>query len=243
MDEAILARWRRVLRNLDPFEPSRAELYVAPKHGCAADVVGDFLDDPVGCRKFLLIGATGGGKSSELREIARKLEGHATLVTIDLDASGINAPSVSAFDLLYMSGLQLLRTLPLEQAEPLFHTLQARYGEDEASALGDLKTSWAGLAQFAEAAGGIARAMGAAAAVAGVDLGEGGAAAQATLAVGGSVIKQIATTLGLRSKPTGVVAETSPLGRSLHDVCVEIERACRKGNTLPLCVLIDGLEK
>lgn len=199
--------------------------------------------DPVACRKFLLIGATGGGKSSELREIDRRLRGKAILVTIDLDASGINAASVSAFDLLYISALQLLRMVPQEQAEPLFHKLRERYAGDEAPALGDLKTSWAGLSQFAEAAGGVAGAMGTAAAAGGVDLGDAAAGAEAALSFGGALISQLGAGLRLRSKPAGVVAETSPMGRSLQEVCIEIARACRKPNQLPLCVLMDGLEK
>lgn len=243
MDDAIRTRWIRVLRNLRPNQPPPEGLYVEPRHGCAAAIVDDFLVDPVACRKFLLIGATGGGKSSELREIARRLRDQATLVTIDLDASGVNATTVSAFDLLYISALQLLRTLPQEDAEPLFQKLRTRYAGEEGPQLGDLKTAWGGLSQFAEAAGGVATAMGGAAAAAGVDLGAVATGAAAALSLGGNLMGQVGAGVRLRSKSSGVVAETSPMGRSLQEVCVEIARVCRRPNSLPLCLLIDGLEK
>ena len=63
-----------------------------------------------------MVGARGGGKSSELRAISRALTGKARPVEVDLDERGVNAASVSAFDILYISALALLRLVP-EEAE------------------------------------------------------------------------------------------------------------------------------
>jgi hypothetical protein len=50
--------------------------------------------------------------------------------------------------------------------------------------------------------------------------------------------------LRLLSRPSGVVAESSPQGRSLQEIADQIARTVRsKDNNLPICVLIDGLEK
>jgi hypothetical protein len=83
-------------------------------------------------------------------------------------------------------------------------------------------------------------ATGAVAAAAGVDIGTAAGAAAAGLGFGGTVLDQIGSGVRLRSQPAGVVAETSPRGRALQDICSEIARACREANELPICVLIDG---
>ena len=243
MDEALRARWIMLLRSLRPNDPPPPELYVEPRHGCASSVAADLLSDPAACRKFLLVGARGGGKSTELRAIARKLSGRSTTITIDLDASGINASSVSAFDLLYIAAVQILRRAPADLAKPLFEKLKKCYAGEEAPALGDLRTSWDGLAQFAEVSGKVAVAMGGASVAAGVDIQDAAQYAEAVLAFGGAGLSQIATGLRLRSERAGVVAETSPMGRALQDVCTEIVQACRSVSQLPICVVIDGLEK
>lgn len=244
MGDAIRTRWIRVLQNLRPLEPSPEALYVEPRHGCAASIVTDFLIDPTACRKFLLVGPTGGGKSSDLRAVARKLRDKATLVMIDLDASGISAASVSAFDLLYMSAVQILRFVPRkDDAEKLFAELKAAYARGEEDALGSLETSWEGLAQFADVSSKVAAGMGAVSTAAGVPIDVAAAGATAALGTGSAMLTQIGTGLRLRSRLAGVVAETSPEGRALQDICGKIARVCRSDGKPPICVLIDGLEK
>ena len=218
---------RRLLRPEAP--PEDMDLYVKPEHGCADAIVRGLLRDPATNPKFLLVGARGGGKSTELRAIRRGLGDHLVVTEIDLDRSGVAAASVTALDLLYISALALLRHLPTEEAKPLFDRLKQAYGEADADSLGDLPTALDGVAGFAMAAGGVALAAGAAA---------GGA----PLIAGGLAV--FATALRLLPGRRQVVAESSPLGRQVQSAAVEIARAVRTHlDGRPLCVLIDGLEK
>jgi energy-coupling factor transporter ATP-binding protein EcfA2 len=226
-------RWRSLLRELRPeFPPPDMRLYVKPGHGCADEVVRDFLADPTACPKFLLVGPKGGGKSTELRAISAALKGKAGLVEIDLDRSGVTPSAISAYDLLYISALALLGRLGREDATPLFQELSLRYagGDREAQqGLGDLSTALGGVATFAGAATALATTVGLATGVAPV------AGATAALASQG---------LRLLGRTFGVVAESSPQGRSLQEIAERIARTVRdKENNLPICVLIDGLEK
>jgi hypothetical protein len=208
------------------------KLYVKPGHGCRDEVVRDFLADPAACPKFLLVGARGGGKSTELRAISLALKGKATLFEIDLDRSGVTASTVSAYDLLYISALALLRRLSAEEAEPLYQELSLRYagGDKEAQkGLGDLSTALGGVATFAGAATALATTAGLVT----------GAAPML-----GAAATAVSQGLRLLGKPSGVVAESSPQGRSLQEITERIARVVRtKEENLPICVLIDGLEK
>ena len=140
-------QWRSLLQVLHEETPlSDFRLYVKPKRGCADGIAQELLDDPNGRQKFLLAGARGGGKSTELRAVAALLGKQMTLVTVDLDASDIAAPSVSAHDLLYVTGVALLGQVPRAAAQPLFVELKKSYAGAEAEKLGDLDTALKGIA-------------------------------------------------------------------------------------------------
>ena len=229
-------RWTGLLNELHEDKPpaNMDALYVRPSRSCADSIVQEFLAQPAACPKFLLVGARGGGKSTELHAIGRKLNGRATLVGIDLDRSGVRAASVSAYDLLYISALALLQYVPETDREPLYGELAKRYAdkqtkEEAKSELGNLSTALGGIATFATAAVAVAT---------GTDLTSGVVPVVAELAKAGS------SGLRLLSNPSGVVAETSPRGRQLQESCEQVALAVRKANKArPLCVLIDGLEK
>ena len=145
---------------------------------------------------------------------------------------------MSAFDILYISALALLRLVPEEaEAGRLYHELLLCYaGGDEkrCAELGELKNALSGLADFAGRAAGVATAATA--------LGPA-VAPMAAAAIGVGV-----TAIGLRllvdkTGESGVVAETSPSGRALQETCVKIARRARERDQLPLCVLVDGLEE
>src|SRR5437660_7865220 len=100
MTDAV-ERWRSALLYLREESPlADMSLYVRPKHGVADAVCGRIIADPTFPHKFLLAGARGGGKSTELRQIARLLGERVAVASIDLDRSGIGALSVTAFDLV-----------------------------------------------------------------------------------------------------------------------------------------------
>jgi hypothetical protein len=231
-------KWRKLVQDLEPNVPANRNLYVKSGTSPADTIVQDLLAAPGAFPKVLLVGARGGGKSSELRAISRALEGKARTVEIDLDRSGVEASSVSAFDILYVCALALLRFLPDDaQTDGFYKELSLRYAggdTDRQRQLGELRTALSGIADFA---GGAAKVAGAATA-----LGAGAApVAAGAIAVG-------VTSIGLRllvgrAGEGGVVAETSPSGRALQETCVKIARRVREGDRLPLCVLIDGLEK
>jgi hypothetical protein len=228
MAGVTVERWRLLLRNLREDVPLHdMALYVKPPRGCADDIASALVDDPPANKKYLLIGARGGGKSTELRRIASQVVQHFALAEIDLDASGIAATNVSAFDLLYISALCLLQHVPDAQRHPLFQELVRTYGGEDATKLGDVKNALEGIVTFAKAA---------ASAAAAVTLPGAGPLA---IAAAGEVVHS-----GLKLKETkGVVAESSPLGRSLQAICTKIARAAQTNRGRPLCVLVDGLEK
>lgn len=222
-------RWRSLLRLLQPDRPpDNMNVYVSPAKSSAESICQGFTADPTARHKCLLVGARGGGKSTELREVFRRLDGHATRVTIDLDASGISAAAVSAFDLLYISGLALLKLVTDNERNALFGSLSKAYAGNDHNALGEVNEAVAGLVSFAQAT-------------------EGFAAAIDVLATGGAVstsINVVRQGLRLFGNSKEVVAESSPRGRTLQAVCRDIARLVHDTpGAKPICLLIDGLEK
>lgn len=209
--------------------PDDMRMYVRPSRSSAEEICNAFLADPTARHKFLLVGARGGGKSTELRAVARGLEGLATLMTIDLDASGVSATAVSAFDLLYISGVALLaRVADADERKALFAELARAYADDEHEKLGSVQDALGGLVSFASATEAVVKAA---------DLASGGLVST-TL----DVVNKGFRLLGGARDPE-VIAETSPRGRTLQAACQAIARKVRAAETAPLCVLVDGLEK
>ncbi len=221
---------RQLLRQDKPL--SDMTLYVSPSRSCAQEITDEVIQARGTRPKFLLVGARGGGKSTELRAIGSKLSGKATTASIDLDASGINATSVSAFDLLYLSSLGFLSHIHDEDLKVrLFSDLAKAYAPDNQShELGTVRDALSGIATFAETAGKAALAVG---------LLAGGvpaiAAAGTAVAAGLKLLHQNRQT---------IVAESSPKGRALQSVADGIAaKVWQIRGQLPLCSLIDGLEK
>jgi hypothetical protein len=228
------SKWRELLQDLQPTIPANRNLYVKPGTSPSDKVVRTLLAAPGAFPKILLVGARGGGKSTELRAIARALEGRAQTVEIDLDRSGVNASSVSAFDILYVSALAVLRRVPEGNERDVFYKeLSLCYAGDteRQGKLGDLKTALSGIADFAGAAAKVAIG----ASVLGPAVGP--------VAAGAVAVGVVSIGLRLLVDQSGVVAETSPNGRALQEICAKIVRRVRAKDSLPLCVLIDGLEK
>ncbi len=230
--ESLEQRWRTLLSYLRPeAPPPDMALYVKPRRSCAEEVVRKLLADPEAYRKFLLVGAKGGGKSTELRAISQRLRSKMTLAEVDLDRSGVLAAAVSAYDLLYISALALLKRLPENEAQGLYDELSLRYAGGDTTArqgLGKLGEALAGIADFA----GMATTAASAAAL-----------APGMVPVIGAVTATMSKGLRLLSRPSEVVAETSPRGRSLQEIAEKIAQAVQAREQRPLCVLLDGLEK
>jgi predicted AAA+ superfamily ATPase len=66
-------RWRSLEQRLDDGRAATAEEYVHHQLSCADEVVRRLVRSRA-FSKILLVGARGGGKSSEMRESARQLE-------------------------------------------------------------------------------------------------------------------------------------------------------------------------
>ena len=230
--EELTQRWRILLSYFRPESPPPdMTLYVKPRRSCAEEVVYNLLAAPSANRKFLLVGGRGGGKSTELRRISHLLREKVVLAEIDLNRSGVLAAAVSAYDLLYISALALLKHLPEEDAEKLYEELATRYAGGDVEArkgLGKLSEALVGVADFTKSATETATALSLA-----TGLVPGAGMVAATLSVG----------LRLLSRPSDVVAETSPRGRSLQESAEKIARAVQQRVQRPLCVLIDGLEQ
>lgn len=77
---------------------------------------------------------------------------------MDLDASGVGAMHVSAFDLLYTSALAVLRLVPETDREPFFRKLRSVYAPDEQDGL-SAASALEGLAGLSTAAGAAAAGL------------------------------------------------------------------------------------
>jgi hypothetical protein len=222
-------QWIALKRLLDPWRPPLGvDLYVEPRRSPAPDIAGEMSADPASRRKVLLVGARGGGKSSELRRIRHLLGDQLAVAEVDLDRSGVGAGNVSALDLVYVSGVALLRFVEKGRARELFQNLQEAYADQdkEGSELGTFEQALAGIADF----GG---AVAAAAGVVGLAPGLALAAAPVLVATGRAI--------RLLSGVPGPIAETSPRGQRLLDAAKEVSEAVAT-NGRPPCVLVDGLE-
>jgi energy-coupling factor transporter ATP-binding protein EcfA2 len=231
MVEAVV-RWRSLVQQFRPdVPPADMSLYVRPSLSCAEDIERDLFIDHTACMKFLLVGSRGGGKSTELRAISGLLRKSFTLAEIDLDQSGVTASTVSAYDLVYIAALALLKHLPSSEGARLFNDLATSYaGSERRNELGELAAALEGLAGFT---GKLAVASAASGLLSG---------AAPVLAGGAGAIEATGTALRLVTG-SGVVAETSPRGREIQKISNEIVAAVRTATSRPICVLIDGLEK
>jgi hypothetical protein len=173
MPDSPLLRLRRAV-HLDRACPDDA--YVAPTESASREVARLLALDIDSNPKVLLIGPRGGGKSSELQAIRRELRSRFWVLGFDVDASGLSAANVSAFDILYLTSLCFLRCLrqlaPQEDAEALYRDLAQAYFESERSVGGpdallpaptenpeprpSLDEALSGLADFADTAMAVA---------------------------------------------------------------------------------------
>lgn len=230
---AVADVWKNAYSLLEPGRPpSDFSLYVRPEKSCATYVMDELNIAPAQPHKFLLVGSRGGGKSTELRAIMHHLEEKKVRVaSIDLDASGFTPSSLSAFDLLYLCGVALLRFVPESLQKEQFDKLAKAYGinDEQVHLLGSYQEALAGLASFVER-GGQALTAG------GVDTAAG---APGLGIVGGSAV---GTQIRILARDLATVAENSPSGQGLLAACTAIYRlACHdKGD---VWVLVDGLEK
>lgn len=223
----------RILYQLaDENRPPAEHLRVRGKRSVVEDVVAEILVAPGMNTKHLLFGATGTGKSTQLRDIAKGLGRDMTVVDVDFDRSGVSVSGISAFDLIYVIGLRALTHLSREAAVPLFTKLAEAYSEGDdagASSLGRLDEALPGVAGFGDAVLAVAK--------------EAGAVLLPAVAVVSSV-KAVMNVLRLRTKKAGLVVQTSPQGRQLQEAVEAIFDAVRKAHGgRPIAVLIDGLEK
>lgn len=218
-------------RVADETRPASGELYIRSKRSVVADLVAEIRIARGQNTKHLLYGATGCGKSTQMRAVAADLVGDMTVVDIDFDASGITVAGISAFDLAYIIGVKALKHVTVEVAEPLFTELAAAYAEEDAggpSALGRFEEALPGIAGFGDAVLAVAK--------------EVGLAVVPGLAVVSSA-KAAMHVLKLRTNRAGLVVETSPRGRRVQSALEVIFDAVRLAHGRPIVVLLDGLEK
>lgn len=223
---------RELYRLADETRPPAPALYVRGKRSVVADLVAEVLLAPGLNTKHLLYGATGSGKSTQLRDVAAGLARAMTIVDVDFDRSGITVSGISAFDLAYVIGVKALAHLDQQRATPLFDELAEAYAEGDeadASALGRLDQALPGIAGFGDAVLAVAKEAG------------------MTLLPGTAVVsgvKAAMNLLRLRTKKAGLVVETSPRGRRVQAVLEKIFAAVRAAyGGRPIAVLVDGLEK
>lgn len=222
--------WRKLYQTLNPLEPAQGELYVEPPRSAAKEVAELIELDPRARAKFLLIGSRGGGKSTELRAIQRRLRSSTVSFRIDISAP----ESVSAFDLLYLQALTVLGVL--ERLAPgrgreMFEPLAKAYADsaDARASMGSLDDSLQGLAAFTEASAEVAAAVGLTVGMAPV--------VSAALGAASVAVKLVRTA-------KSIISDTAPEGRDLQAAARAAMTALREhlhGHE-PLLV-IDGLER
>lgn len=223
---------QRLYQLADGSRPPGVDQYVEPKRSVVEDVVSEVVNATGQVTKHLLYGAVGSGKSSQLRAIARGLAHTMTLVDIDFDASGIAVGGISAFDIAYVIGVRTLRHVSAEHGRPLFAALTKAYAEDDSAdvdALGGFEEALGGLAGFGGAVSDGVKAL---------------QQTSAPVQVVTAVLKAGHSLLKLRTKPAGLVAETSPRGRRLQEALEAIFEAARAAHGgRAIAVVLDGLEK
>ncbi|MBI2376819.1 MAG: hypothetical protein HYV07_22665 [Deltaproteobacteria bacterium] len=132
---------------------------------------------------------------------------------------------MTAFDLAYLIGLALIRSVPNEGTRgELFELLTEAYGGEKKRELGKLPEILTGLQGFSKSAAAAAVALG------------GTAGAAPVVAFAGQAFSSAVRLLPSR----GVILESSPTGRLLLDALSRVIAAL--GGDQPF-VLIDGLEK
>ncbi len=223
-------QWRQLYRELNPYEPPAERLYVEPPRSAAREVADLIELDPRARAKFLLIGARGGGKSTELRAIQRRLRSRMVSLRVDVSAP----ESVSAFDLLYLQGLAVagvLRRVDPRKSESVFDKLALAYAGSEKARkeVGSLDEALQGLSAFTDASAAVAGAIGLTAGVSPV--------VAAVAAAAGVGVKLVRTA-------KSIISDTAPEGRSLQAAARDTIAALREvmqGHEL--VIVVDGLER
>lgn len=227
-----LDKLKKLEEILEENQPASADVYVDAPTSIVEEVVRDIKRAPNANKKHLLVGARGGGKSTQLGAIYRQLDGFLRL-DLDLDRMGIEAARTTAFDLLYFVGLAALKALlqsEKKETEELFKKLNKAYrGKDSAEGKQGVKEAVAGLAGFSDAVAKTAGAVGLVAAPA-LAIGAGFGAVSAGMR------------LILRSEHPGVVSANSQQGKDLEIAVADVLTALR-AEAQNIVVLIDGLEK
>lgn len=223
--------WSELRKVLNPLRPAPAALYVPPPRSVAEDIAEDITASPETHPKVLLVGPSGGGKSSELWAIRRAIGDRRICIDIDLDRSGIGAVGLGAKDLMYIAGLGMLRHLPEGEKRELHGRLARAYGgpESDPAALGEVEDGLRALAGFLDAAGGV--------------VGVAELAAGSPALVGGGS-KALAGVVRLFTDRPALVSESSPWGGELQTAVHEIHEALVTAHDhRAVCLLIDGMEK
>jgi hypothetical protein len=212
--------------------PPDPSLCVEGRAPVARRLAGRLAVDPGLATKCLLYGARGGGKSTQMHDLKRRLSGVFEVIDVDLDRSGVAIAGLTAFDLMYIVGVAALRLVTGNpKAQDVLHQALARayVSEDqEREQLGKVDQALDGIVGFGEAAVMITAAV-------------GGVTVPAAIAVG--AIKGAKHGLRLRRGAKEVVAATSPPGRQMQDAVEAAFEAARGATGRKLAVLIDGLEK
>lgn len=226
-------RWQTLLENLDPKAPptNMAAEYVRPVDGCAQGIADELALFKRPRSTWLLGGAIGGGKSTELRELGRLLLPNFVVAGLDLDALGFSAPLLGAHDLLYLSSIAVTARLPEGDRKAHLAEIRKAYAPKEQRSgmtLEKLLDAVKKLSGFGTAATLVANAAG--------FLTGFGPAVNASLAL-------VASGLQLISNPNTVVSADAPAGAMLLDAATKLVEALAKVDPRPVCVLIDGLEK
>jgi hypothetical protein len=209
--------------------PPAPSLCVEGKRPVASKLAARLLVDPGLSSKYLLYGARGGGKSTQMHDLKRRLTADLAVVDIDLDRSGVAIAGITAFDLMYIVGTAALRLVASDERNKLHQGLTLAYASDEErDALGKVDQALDGIAGFGDAV--VAGALVA-----------GAITAPAALAVAG--VKAVKHVLRLRRGSREVIAATSPPGRQMQDAVEAAFDAARRATGRFLAVLVDGLEK
>jgi hypothetical protein len=225
-----LERLQRLESLLEENRAASAELYVDAPSSIVDEVVRDIRRSPNANKKHLLFGARGGGKSTQLGEIYRRMEDYLRL-DLDLDRMGIELVHITAFDLLYVVGLAALKQLSLDKKkrnEELFKALNRAYsGNDPKS--GEFEQAVSGLAGFGEVVAKVATTF---------------AKGDTRARVVGAGFGVISAGLRLLLRPdrAALVSANSQEGRGLQVAVQSVFSALRETNER-IVVLIDGLER
>ncbi len=232
--------WQEIYTRFDPVQKLQGETlrYFVPRDPQLLEGIAVDLNFSPGNYQALYVGQRGSGKSSELRYLARRVEGDYLTVLVDVDEL-TDLFNVNHVEVLYLLGASIYGAAGLAG-----HQLEERLLEELVSSIETLVREQTERDDFSIDLPAVLAAIASTAAGATVGGAFGGPAGAAVgiLAVAETMFKGIKFSLGISDKivrKLEVKPQISAIVRALNRIIVEAQEATGR----PLLVIVDGIDR